>query len=84
MQTRIAQTGQWLRELRESRGLSPEAVPMAMLRAGIERRNIPCARTIRRVEGSGRMPTVRYAFGLAQFYEVGLHDLWPVQERVAA
>lgn len=77
-------TGTWLRELRETRGLSPEEVPHAMLRAKIDRRSIPSGRTIRRCEATGRMPHVRYAFGLSQFYEVEVGHLWPVRERVAA
>lgn len=81
VRTPFAQTGVWLTELREARGLSPEEVPHAMLRAGIDRRNIPSGRTIRRTEGTGRMPHVRYAFGLAQFYGVALSQLWPARER---
>lgn len=84
MQTRNVRTGAWLRELREARGLSPEEVPHAMIRAGIDRRSIPSGRTIRRCESMGRMPHVRYAFGLAQFYGVDMAALWPVRERVAA
>lgn len=77
-------TGQLLRDLREARGLSPEEVPHAMLRAKIERRSIPSARTIRRVEETGRKPHVRYAFGLAQFYGVELPQLWPADQRARA
>lgn len=77
-------TGAWLRELREAQGLSPEEVPHAMLRAKIDRRSIPSGRTIRRCEATGRMPHVRYAFGLAQFYGVEIAQLWPTRERVAA
>lgn len=84
MQTQNVQTGAWLRELRESRGLSPEEVPHAMVRAGIDRRSIPSGRTIRRSEATGRMPHVRYAFGLAQFYGVEVPQLWPARVRVAA
>lgn len=84
MQSRGSQTGLWLQELREGRGLSPEDVPHAMLRAKIDRRNIPSSRTIRRVEATGRMPQIRHAFGLAQFYGVELAQFWPVDLRVAA
>ena len=77
-------TGRWLTELREARGLSPEQVPNAMLRAKIDRRAIPSGRTIRRCEQTGRMPHVRYALGLAQFYDLSLHQIWPVEDRVAA
>lgn len=55
-----------------------------MLRAKIDRRSIPSGRTIRRCEATGRMPHVRYAFGIAQFYDVDLAQLWPVHARVAA
>lgn len=75
-------TGAWLQELRESRGLSADEVPHAMLRANIERRNIPSGRTIRRAEETGRMPQVRYAFGLAQFYGVSVAQLWPLEQRM--
>lgn len=68
-------------ELRESRGLSLEQVPWAMLRAGIDRDKIPSARTIRRVEQTGRMPRVGHAFAIAAFYDVELHRLWPVRMR---
>lgn len=81
MRSGTAQTGAWLTELRESRGLSPEEVPHAMLRAGIDHRYIPSGRTIRRVEATGRKPHVRYAFGIAQFYEVDLKQLWPIAGR---
>lgn len=76
-----AETGYWLQELREARGLSPEEVPHAMLRARIDRRSIPSSRTIRRVEATGRMPHPRYAFGIAQFYGVEIAQLWPVRDR---
>lgn len=55
-----------------------------MVRAKIDRRNIPSGRTIRRVETTGRMPHVRYAFGLAQFYGVELSQLWPIEQRAKA
>lgn len=84
MRTELDQTGAWLQELREARGLSPEQVPYAMLRAKVDRGNIPSGRTIRRIEATGRKPHVRYAFGLAQFYEVEVAQLWPARERVYA
>ena len=84
MRTRSDQTGLWLRELREARGLSPEEVPHAMLRARIDRRAIPSGRTIRRTEAGASLAHVRYRFGLAQFYGVEVSQLWPVEDRVAA
>lgn len=65
-------------------GLSPEEVPHAMLRAGIDRRAIPSGRTIRRAENTGSVPHVRYRFGLGEFYGVPVAQLWPVAARVAA
>lgn len=47
-----------------------------MLRARIEPRAVPSGRTIRRCEKTGRMPNVRYAFGLAQFYGIPVRELW--------
>jgi hypothetical protein len=55
-----------------------------MLRARIDRRSIPSSRTIRRVEETGRMPHIRHAFGLAQFYGVEVAHLWPAERRVRA
>jgi transcriptional regulator with XRE-family HTH domain len=74
-----------LRDLREARGLSPEEVPHKMRMAGIENRNIPSGRTIRRVEDEGVVPIVRYRFGLAAFYERPITAIWaPARQRVAA
>ncbi len=53
-----------------------------MLRAKIDRRNIPSGRTIRRCEDSGSMPIVRYRFGLAEFYGVNYRALWPETRRM--
>lgn len=83
MRTGVDPTGLWLTEMREARGLSPEEVPHAMVRAKIDRRTIPSGRTIRRIEATGRMPHVRYAFGLAQFYGVEIAQLWPAESRLA-
>lgn len=84
MKSNLDQTGAWLTELREAKGLSPEQVPYAMLRAKIGREYIPSGRTVRRIESTGRKPHVRYAFGIAQFYEVEVAQLWPARERVMA
>lgn len=77
MKLDTSDTAKLLQELRESKGLSPEQVPYAMLSAKIDRDAIPSSRTIRRVEETGRKPQVRYAFGLAHFYGVDMHHLWP-------
>jgi len=74
-------TAELLRDLREQRGLSPEEVPTAMVHARIERRAIPSARTIRRVEDTGRKPQARYAHGIATFYGLRVRDLWPAGAR---
>jgi transcriptional regulator with XRE-family HTH domain len=70
-----------LRELRENRGLSPEQMPFAMLRAGLE----PVSgKTIRRIE-RGAIPQVRVKFALAQFYGRDVSAIWIVRrQRVAA
>lgn len=83
MQTLTVGTGAWLMALREGKGLAPEEVPYAMLRANIPPRNVPSGRTIRRAETTGSLPHIRYRFGLAQFYEVPVSQLWPVERRAA-
>jgi DNA-binding XRE family transcriptional regulator len=78
--------GQLLKELREDRGLSREALPLAMLKAGVARDYIPCARTVAYIE-MGRIPRVRVKFGLAQFFGVSVRDIWgtpSVTRRLAA
>lgn len=81
---RDTEAGHLLLELRLQRGLSPEEMPHAMRVAGIEIRNIPSSRTIRRVE-AGVVPQVRHQFGLAAFYERPLVAIWePRRARVTA
>lgn len=75
--------GELLRELRENRGLSPEQMPHAMLRLGIE----PVSgQTIRRIERVGAVPQVRVKFALAQFFDREVKEIWMARrrQRVAA
>lgn len=59
-----------------------------MLLAGIERRSIPCSRTVRRAE-TGVVPRIRIQFALADFYGRERHLIWaaacpPVLQAVPA
>lgn len=77
--------GELLAELREKRGISPEAMPREMLRAGIKRDRVPSSATIRRAEGIGMVPNVSHRAGLAEFFERDMHTIWePPSRRVAA
>ena len=67
--------GHLLKGLREQRRLMPEQVPHAMLSAGVDRRYVPSARTIRRAEQGHRL-TLRVEFGLADFYGRERHHIW--------
>jgi hypothetical protein len=58
-------------------------MPREMLRAGVTRRNVPSAKTIRRAE-HGTVPHVRHRFGLAHFFGRELYAIWGPQERIAA
>jgi hypothetical protein len=81
MQSELVQTGQILKELRESQtALMPEEVPLAMARAGIARDRIPSSRTVRRIEDGKVWPRLRYRAGLAEFYARDLHQLWPAKD----
>ena len=67
-----------LQELREAKGLSPEQMPFAMLRAGVE----PVSgQTIRRIERIGAVPQVRVKFALAEFFERDIKEIWTVRRR---
>lgn len=81
MATFTVSTGEWLRELREAKGLMPRDMPMAMFKARVARDYIPHERTIWRYENEGTVPHLRYRYGLAQFFEVPLASLWPAEER---
>jgi transcriptional regulator with XRE-family HTH domain len=79
MENRDYIAGGLLKELREDLGLSREELPKAMLRAGIDRRNIPSVRTIQRIEEEGVRPIVRYRFGLAQFHDRKQSTIWQAE-----
>lgn len=74
--------GTLLIALREERRLMPEQVPYAMLLAGIDRRYIPCSRTVRRAE-EGKRVRLRVEFGLADFYGRERHTIWAHAQQVA-
>jgi len=80
---------QRIRELREIRGFSPEALAAAIKDAS---KNAPWgergavdAHTIRRIEKHGHVPGPRVQFVLARFFDLTPHELWqPRRSRVAA
>lgn len=76
--------GALLKEMREERGLSREAMPLAMLRAGVPRERIPSIKTIYNVEEHGCIPGPRLKFAFATFFGFKLKDVWPVQTRAMA
>ena len=59
----------------------PEDLPLAMLKAGVDRRNIPHPRTIWRAEEGRVVPHLKHRFAFAQFFNVPLSNLWPPEER---
>lgn len=72
-----------LRELRENRGLSPEQMPHALLRAGC----MPVSgSSIRRIERKGAVPQVRVKFALAKFFGREVSEIWTARsmDRMAA
>lgn len=76
---RDEKAGKLVRELREARGLSPEAMAAEMFRApGIRAVG---SRTIRRIE-DGNVPIIAIQFALAAFLERDLRDIWKPRARV--
>lgn len=78
-----------LTELRESQGLSPEALAYEINRAaltkGFGRRGAVDAHTIRRIERQGHVPGVRVAFVIASYFGMVPHELWvPTHRRERA
>lgn len=69
-----------LTELREQRGLSPEALAIeinaAALAAGLGSRGAVDPHTIRRIERHGHVPGVRVAFVISSYFELVPHELW--------
>jgi transcriptional regulator with XRE-family HTH domain len=75
------EAGELLRELRQERFLTREEMPRAMLRAGVDRDLIPCARTLARIETDGAIPRERIRFGLAQFFDRSPRSIWGSRDR---
>lgn len=78
---------QRLADLRESRGLSPEALSAEIATAAVAapwgRRGSVDAHTIRRIERYGHVPGPRVAFVLASYFDLQPHELWqPGNRRV--
>lgn len=71
---------QRVRELREERGMSPEAlatdIHIAARNASWGRRGAVNAHTIRRIEG-GHVPGLRVRFVIASYFGLAMGDLWP-------
>lgn len=81
--------GQALREMRELRGLSPEAlsddIRLRARNAAWGERGAVDAHTIRRIERRGHVPGPRVQFILASYFDKTVHELWvPSRSRAAA
>lgn len=79
---------QRIREMREARGYSPEALSAAIKEAGKDApwgdRGAVDAHTIRRIERSGHVPGPRVQFVLANYFDLTPHELWlPQRSRLA-
>ena len=80
---------QRIREMREARGYSPEALAAAIRDAAQDApwgdRGAVDAHTIRRIEKTGHVPGPRIQFVLASFFGLVPHELWlPRASRLAA
>jgi ribosome-binding protein aMBF1 (putative translation factor) len=79
---------QRIQEMREARGLSPEALAADIathaLSAGWGRRGSVDAHTIRRIERHGHVPGPRVAFVMASYFGMPPHELWEARNRRAA
>lgn len=80
--------GDYIRELRESRGYGvkelAEAIEEIATKSG-EPRYTVSSRSIYRIEEEGQIPGPRIKFALAQFFDVPMSDIWrPVRRKVAA
>lgn len=73
-----------IRELREERGLSPEALSAEIFKtSGL----YVSGRTIRRIEDIGAVPSVRVKFVIASFFDRSPASIWTggrARERAAA
>lgn len=71
---------QRVRDMREERGLSPEALSREIssmaASAGWGTRGSVDAHTIRRIERRGHVPGPRIAFVLASYFGLKPHELW--------
>lgn len=79
----------YIRELRESRGLSPTQLADAIAEIATKGKDecpyTVSSRTIYRIEEEGQVPTVRIKFALAAFFGVPMADIWQTaRRRVAA
>lgn len=70
-----------LKQLREDRGLSHEALSWAIYREG---HGTVSGRNIRRIEDTGAIPTVRVRFALASYFGRAQSEIWQTGQRVAA
>lgn len=76
----------YLRELRESRGLSPQQLASAITRIATKTADAHpytvSTRTIYRIEEEWAVPGPRIKFALAEFFGVPMADIWrPVRSR---
>lgn len=71
-----------IRELRIDRGMTPEGLSYEISK--LSPRYSVSGRTIRRIESTGAIPTVRVMFGIAQVFGLQVSDIWHVDLRVAA
>lgn len=62
-----------LKELRTDAGLSPEALSLAMHRAGL---GYVSGKTIRRIEQTGKTPTPRVQFAIARYFDRLPSGIW--------
>lgn len=71
-----------IRELRIDKGWTPEKLSYEISKANPQ---APVSgRTIRRIETTGAVPTVRVMFGLATVFDLAVTDIWVVREQVSA
>lgn len=72
-------------EMRESRGMSPEALALDIAdhaaSEGWGQRGAVNAHTIRRIERQGHVPGPRVAFVMASYFGMTPHELWLAQNK---
>jgi len=79
-ESRHVEVARELIRLREQMGVSRDRLPYEMRRAGIREDRVPSPKTLYRVEELGREPRIGIKAGLAEFYGVDLHVIWPPRE----